>query len=324
MNHNPLVSIIIPTYNRATKVGSAIESAMNQTYTNTQIIVVDDGSTDGSEQMLAAYPGIEYVLQKHAGQAAARNNGLAHAKGTIVASLDSDDRWNSTFLERCVSKLEEDQLDFVFANWFQNSREGESWDFLAGDPFLIPYFKETEDHWVTLSNEDLRSIYVKACPSPSSSVVMRKSSIVYGWDDKINICDDWCMYLDMILSKKCNAAFTLDKLWNKTIDEINIYDGRKRSEILKLLYIEDVKRLIERFHNLLSKIELQSLQRMYMSSLVELSKHSLLRERNISESLKLIRTSIAVNPIYTLRTIPGIFMFGFKRHLTTLFTKSNP
>lgn len=323
MNYNPLVSIIIPTYNRVAKVRSAIESAVSQTYSNTQIILVDDGSTDETKTIFAEYPGIEYVLQVHAGQAAARNNGLAHAKGTIVASLDSDDMWEPTFLERCVSKLEEDQLDFVFTNWFQSSRDGECWDFLSGDPFLIPYFKETADHWVTLKNEDLRSIYVKACPSPSSSVVMRKSSIVHGWDNKINICDDWCMYLDMILSKECKAAFTLDKLWRKRIDEINIFDGRKRSEVLRLLYIEDVKRLIERFHKLLSKMELQALQRMYMSSLVELSKHSLIRERNLAESLKLIKTSIAVNPLFTLKTIPGVFMFGFKRHLNMLLSKND-
>lgn len=323
MNYNPLVSIIIPTYNRALKVESAIKSAMNQTYTNTQIIVVDDGSTDETKKMFSSYPGIEYVLQVHAGQAAARNNGLAHAKGTIIASLDSDDVWEPSFLERCVSKLEEEQLDFVFTNWFQISRHGDSWDFLAGDTFLIPYFKETDDRWVILNDEDLRKIYVSACPSPSSSVVMRKTSIVHGWDNKINICDDWCMYLDMILSKKCRVAFTLDKLWKKRTDEINIFDGRKRSEILKLLYIEDVKRLLERFHDLLSKSELQTLQQMYMSSLVELSKHSLIREHNLRESLQLLRTSIAVNAFFTLKTIPGIFMFGFKRHLNTLFSKNS-
>jgi glycosyltransferase involved in cell wall biosynthesis len=323
MTYNPLVSIIIPTYNRVEKVGSAIESALKQTYQNVQIIVVDDGSDDETEHIFKDYPGIEYVLQKHAGQAAARNNGLAHSRGTIVASLDSDDFWEPSFLERCVSKLEEDNLDFVFANWYQSSREGESWDFLKGDPFLKPHFKETDDHWVSLNNEQLRSIYVRACPSPSSSVVMRKSSIIHGWDDQINICDDWCMYLDMILSKECKVAFTLDKLWQKRLDEINIFDGRKRSEILKLLYIEDVKRLIERFNQLLSKSELQSLQRMYISSLVELSKHCLIREHNPKECLTLIKTAAAIDITYTLRTIPGIFMFGFKRHLTNFFYKKN-
>lgn len=322
MNNNPLVSVIIPTYNRANKLRTAIESVLQQSYTPIQLIVIDDGSEDETAALMEDYKEAKYIIQQHKGQAAARNNGLKHAEGTIVASLDSDDLWNPDFLERCVHKLEKDKLDFVFANWTQDAKAGEAWDFLSGDPFLKPFIKETEDHWITLNYADLRSIYIEACPSPSSSVVIRKSSVVSGWDEKINIGDDWCMYLDVILSKECRVAFTLDKLWRKRIDDINIYDGRKRSEVLKYLYIADTLLIIEKFDKFLTPGELLLLQRRYIASLVELAKHELIREHNLKESYRLIKKSMAVNIPFTLKMIPNILMTGLSRKYKGLKEKN--
>lgn len=310
---NPLISVIIPTYNRADKLRTAIDSVLQQTYAPIELIVIDDGSADDTKVLMKEFPGATYIIQPHAGQAAARNNGLKHANGVIIASLDSDDMWNPDFLERCVEKLERDQLDFVFANWTQDAKIGNAWDFLSGDPFLKPYIKQTQDRWINLTYTELRSIYIEACPSPSSSVVIRKSSIVSGWDERINIGDDWCMYLDVILSKECLAAFTLDKLWRKRIDDINIYDGRKRSEVLKFLFIADTKTIMEKFHNQLRPGELVLLQRRYIASLVELAKHELIREYNLKESYRLIKQSMAVDTSFTLKMIPDILLAGLNR-----------
>lgn len=315
MNDRPLISVIIPTYNRANKLRYAIESVLAQSYNNIQLIVIDDGSEDETKVLMENYPKAEYVIQEHAGQAAARNNGLKHSKGEIIASLDSDDTWNEDFIERCVEKLERDQLDFVFANWIQEARVGEDWDFLSGDPFLIPFFKNTEDGWITLSYEELRRLYMEACPSPSSSVVLRKSSIVSGWDERINVCDDWCMYLDIILSKPIKVAFTLDKLWRKRLDAINIYDGRKRNEVLKFLYIEDTVTIMKKFEHLLSRSEMALLKRRYVSSLVELAKHELIREYNPKQCFSLLITSLKVDFMFTLQMIPDIAMRGLRGKL---------
>lgn len=312
MKAKPLVSVIIPTYNRADKLPVAIESVYNQHYKNIELIVVDDGSCDNTAELMAGFPEAVFIIQHHAGQAAARNNGLSKSRGTIVASLDSDDYWEPEFLERCVEKLEGDNLDFVFANWTQQAKIGNDWDFLNSDPFLMPYFSNVENSWVMLNNSELRQVYMEACPSPSSSVVIRKSSIVSGWDERINIADDWCMYLDVILSKECRAAFTLDKLWKKRIDDINIYDGRKRSEVLKHLYINDTLTMMMKFKSRLSKSEMFIFKRRYMSSLVELAKHELIREYNVKECMKLLKDSLNVNVGYTLKTIPDIFMRGLK------------
>ena len=94
METRPLVSTIIPTYNRAALVCDAIDSVLAQTYQNVEIIVVDDGSTDDTLEVLRRYSDrIQMISQPNAGPAAARNRGLLAAKGELIAFLDSDDLW---------------------------------------------------------------------------------------------------------------------------------------------------------------------------------------------------------------------------------------
>ena len=91
----PLVSVIIPVYNSAKYIQKAIDSVLDQTYSNYEIIVVDDGSTDETRQKLQQYRDkIRYVFQENQGSATARNTGIKLAKGDLVAFLDSDDFWS--------------------------------------------------------------------------------------------------------------------------------------------------------------------------------------------------------------------------------------
>ncbi|MCH5718713.1 glycosyltransferase family 2 protein [Niabella hibiscisoli] len=137
---NPLVSVIIPTYNRANTVSHSINSVLAQTYKHIEIIVVDDGSADHTAEVLKNYHNIIVISKENGGQASARNAGLKHATGKFIASLDSDDIWYPDFLERCVQKLQADDLDFVFANWDQEDANGRIYDFLSSDIFIQPYF----------------------------------------------------------------------------------------------------------------------------------------------------------------------------------------
>jgi len=107
MTTQPLVSVIIPTYNRADVIGETIENLFQQTYRNIEIIVVDDGSTDGTQAELESYgKRIRWVTQPNAGPAAARNRGIGMATGEIVAFQDSDDAWHSSKIERQVSLMQ--------------------------------------------------------------------------------------------------------------------------------------------------------------------------------------------------------------------------
>jgi glycosyltransferase involved in cell wall biosynthesis len=91
---NPLVSTLIPVYNRERYLAAAIESLLAQAYRPLEIVVIDDGSTDGSAEIARRYaPMVRYELQPHRGIASARNGGLALAQGEYLAFLDSDDLW---------------------------------------------------------------------------------------------------------------------------------------------------------------------------------------------------------------------------------------
>ncbi|MBW1742394.1 MAG: glycosyltransferase [Deltaproteobacteria bacterium] len=87
------VSVIIPTYNRAWALNEAIESVMAQDYHDFEIVVVDDGSTDNTSEILQAFPEIHVVRQDTQGVSAARNAGIERASGDLIAFLDSDDLW---------------------------------------------------------------------------------------------------------------------------------------------------------------------------------------------------------------------------------------
>jgi dTDP-4-amino-4,6-dideoxygalactose transaminase/glycosyltransferase involved in cell wall biosynthesis len=128
-DHTPLVSIAITTYNRASLVTEAIQSVLRQTYGHTEIVVVDDGSTDDTMRVLARFDGRLRVLRHE------RNRGIAASKNTAlrgtsesaryVGILDSDDQYDPRFVERCVDFLEAHQeVGLVYVNDILTDRHG--------------------------------------------------------------------------------------------------------------------------------------------------------------------------------------------------------
>ncbi|MBN1472359.1 MAG: glycosyltransferase family 2 protein [Syntrophaceae bacterium] len=107
-NPNPLVTALICNYNYGRYLGDAIESALAQTWKNLEVIVVDDGSTDESREVLKNYEGkIKTILKENGGQASAFNEGIAEARGEIICFLDSDDFWYPERVELTVAKYQE-------------------------------------------------------------------------------------------------------------------------------------------------------------------------------------------------------------------------
>ena len=112
-SRQPKLSVIIPLYNKAPYVRKALETVCAQTYSEYEIIVINDGSTDNSaiiaEEYLNGVESISYKIlsQQNAGVSAARNNGIAASKGEYVAFLDADDWWEPTFLEKMVQLIED-------------------------------------------------------------------------------------------------------------------------------------------------------------------------------------------------------------------------
>lgn len=101
------VSVIIPTYNRASSLAHAIRSALRQSLSPLEIIVVDDGSTDDTRQCVERFANgnVRYIYQENSGVAAARNRGVQCAQGNVIAFLDSDDRWHPAKLEKQTSYM---------------------------------------------------------------------------------------------------------------------------------------------------------------------------------------------------------------------------
>lgn len=143
-----LVSVIIPTYNRAGLIARSAKSVLNQTYKNLELIIVDDGSTDDTEDIVQTLNDerVIYIKQTNQGACAARNNGIDHAKGEFIAFQDSDDVWHVDKLEKQIKCLKETGADLVVCgcrvwrgNSFDKSFLKYSGKFLENDkwPFAI-------------------------------------------------------------------------------------------------------------------------------------------------------------------------------------------
>jgi hypothetical protein len=250
-----LISVIIPAYNRAELLPRAIESVLAQQGVTTQLIVVDDGSTDNTQQVVARYPGAIYYRQPNRGQAAARNLGLRHANGVFVASLDSDDYWAPSFLRTSLACLTRNALDFVFLNWTNDNQKPNYFDLVMPGLQSSHYRQRADAHWFLLDAAQLRRLFVELCPAPSSSLVLRRSSLAGGWNEEMLIADDWCLVLDMVLSRPMRAAFTMQPHWTKHVQADNVYDGRAQLEVIERLGFHDERLLAQRFAGHLSGAE---------------------------------------------------------------------
>lgn len=180
---NPLVSVIIPTYNRGWVLKEAIDSVLAQDFKDFELIVVDDGSTDDTGQILAAYNQDLIALhQSNSGVSAARNRGIGTASGQLIAFLDSDDLW----LPRKLST----QVDFF------NSHPG-------------AVINQTEEIWIrngvrvnpkTRHHKFSGMIFEKSlalCLVSPSAVMMRRSLFddVGLFDENLPACEDYDLWL---------------------------------------------------------------------------------------------------------------------------------
>ncbi len=120
MKQSPLVSVIVTNYNYAKYVGQCIESAINQTYKPIEIVVINDGSTDNSDQVIKKYtnkhPEIKYINQKNQGANVIRNKGIRLAKGDYIFLLDADNWLNPDHIEKLVKKAKETNADVVYSD----------------------------------------------------------------------------------------------------------------------------------------------------------------------------------------------------------------
>ena len=121
-----MVSVIIPVYNRENIVTAAVNSVLNQTYTDLELIIVDDGSTDNTKDVLSQISDerLRYVYQDNAGACVARNHGIELARGEYIAFHDSDDIWHWDKLEKQMAIFDKYDPDIVFCKLHYKKKDG--------------------------------------------------------------------------------------------------------------------------------------------------------------------------------------------------------
>jgi glycosyltransferase involved in cell wall biosynthesis len=181
--NKPLVTVIIPTYNRGWIVQEAIDSVLNQDFSDYELIVVDDGSNDNTREILESYgKAITVLQQSNRGVSAARNRGIAEAAGRLIAFLDSDDLWLPGKLTTQV-KFFEENADAVI------NQTQEIW--IRNGARVNP--KKRHHKFSGMIFE--RSLAL--CLVSPSAVMIKKSlfDAVGGFDEQLPACEDYDLWL---------------------------------------------------------------------------------------------------------------------------------
>ena len=179
----PLISVIMPCFNAEKFLIEAIESVLGQTYTNVELIVVDDGSTDGSSKILEQYATrINLIHQANKGPMFARNQGIAKANGEFIAFLDSDDFWREDCLELLSDALIPSDAAIAYCGW-QNSGPGD----LVGPLYIPPDYEA----------QDKLEQFLAGCPWPIHAALTRRSAIidVGKFSTHYEACEDYDLWL---------------------------------------------------------------------------------------------------------------------------------
>jgi glycosyltransferase involved in cell wall biosynthesis len=184
----PKVSVIIPAYNAAAFIGDALDSVFAQTFTNFEVILINDGSldTDKFEQAIQLHlHRIVYLKQENRGPSAARNLGIRRARGEYVAFLDSDDAWFPEYLAAQMKLLEETpSLDLVYSDTLVY------WDSIStGRPYMQIYPSKGPVTFESLLMED--------CAIPSSAAVARRRVLQEAglFDENLSHAEDFDLWL---------------------------------------------------------------------------------------------------------------------------------
>lgn len=187
----PLVSVVIPCFNAEQWVGEAIESCLNQTYSNLEIIIVDDGSTDGSVKVLDAFGSkIKLLTGANKGGNHARNQGFAVSSGEYVQFLDADDYLLPDKIEKQVLRLEETGADVAYGDWQRRHH-------LPNGTSRLGEVVATEVH-----EDVLEAIFNSRWRTNTNALLCKRDAVTNsgGWDEDLKAAQDIGFYIALALS----------------------------------------------------------------------------------------------------------------------------
>jgi glycosyltransferase involved in cell wall biosynthesis len=184
----PLLSVIIPTYNRAAFVREAIDSVVQQDYPRLELIVVDDGSTDATPGVVRGFGAqVTYLQQPHAGVSAARNRGVAASRGELIAFLDSDDLWLPGKASAQIALFQQQPQT-------QASHTDEIW-IRRGVRVNPRHIHRKYGGWIFLES-------LPRCIISPSSIMIRRTlwHRLGGFDERLPACEDYDLWLRLTLA----------------------------------------------------------------------------------------------------------------------------
>ena len=232
LSDTPLVSVVIPTFNRASFVRQAIESVLQQRFQDYELIVVDDGSTDGTRAVVESLgPRVRYVYQSNRGAAAARNFGVRHARAPWIAFQDSDDLCAPDHLESLYGYVRDHpDCGMVFGNGAyldgpQHNRNT-----------IIPAKKSRR---LEAAGVTLQDLFAKSIVRLQASIILKSAyDAVGGMDESLRICHD----LDLFFRLSMRVPI---KYLDRTVFFYRKHDGNiSGNEELRVM--ENIK-VIEKF-----------------------------------------------------------------------------
>ena len=227
---NPLVSVIIPTYNRNVYICDAIDSVLTQTYKNIEVVVVDDGSTDNTRDILFRYGSkINCIFQENAGPSAARNNGIRQSNGELIAFLDSDDVWLPEKLYHQVKLIEQSQnIGLVGCGFYKINTSGE----ITSDPIIQREYNDQKKFFVELLIRNIIS------GGTSGSLIRRKCFDKVGlFSEDLWVGEDHDLWIR--IAKHYDVKFVEKSLLKIRFHNQHLHSNTKRLEI-------DSKKIIDR------------------------------------------------------------------------------
>lgn len=203
MNNTPLVSIIIPVYNSENYFENTIDAVLNQTYSALEIILVNDGSTDNSLNLIKRYKNnckVKIIDQPNKGAAAARNTGYKNSTGTYIKFLDADDIINPEMIDEQVKLAIENPNDLISSKWGR---------FYNND--LNTFKLSPEECWQSLPSIDWLCSswkYTNSTTVPGIFLIPRKIVELAGlWNENLSLLDDTEYFARTILAAK-NVTFS--------------------------------------------------------------------------------------------------------------------
>jgi hypothetical protein len=209
--NRPLVSVIIPTHNSGRFITHAIESVLAQSYDNYEVIVVDDGSTDGTRNRVNAYGGrVRYVEYARRGIGAARNHGARLARGEWLAFLDAEDFWYPQKLESQLALADaHPSLDFITGNYHNIEENGRLVNQAFDDNPVVGYESSESGRWAVVFDAQNAERYVQHPFGALSTTLVRPDLFwfVGGFNERVHAAED--IHLMVRLAAMCRSFGTV-------------------------------------------------------------------------------------------------------------------